>query len=328
MLNLLTYKPNKMKPILLVVFSLICHNFLFTQTNSSESKEKITTITIKGVAIEGSLLSNDKNQKLVLIIAGSGPTDRNGNNTAGITCNAYKMLAEALAKENIASFRYDKRGIGKSAIKNLNEKDLSFDDYVNDAVTIYNYLRDSAGFKNIYFAGHSEGSLIGMIASQKTNAKGFISIAGVGRPIDVVLTEQVTKQSPIIGKQVDSMLQELKTKNKLDSVPPYLLSLFRPGIQPYMVSWMKYVPAAEILQLKCPILLVQGTCDIQVKTIDAEALHHANPKSTLDIIDGMTHALKNAETNCEDKNLNTYHDPSLPLNSKFVTDVIGFVRSN
>ena len=124
------------------------------------------------------------------------------------------------------------------------------------------------------------------------------------------------------------MLQVLKTKNKLDSVPLYLFSLFRPGIQPYMVSWMKYIPAVEILKLKCPILLVQGTCDIQVKTVDAEALHHANPKSTLEIIEGMTHVLKNAEANCEDKNLNTYHDPSLPLNSKFVTDIISFVRSN
>ena len=317
-----------MKNIILVALSLISFNLLFAQSNSSEAKEKITTITIKGVAIEGTLLSADKNQKLVIIIAGSGPTDRNGNNIAGVNCNAYKMLAEALAKENIASYRFDKRAIGKSAIKNLNEKDLSFDDYVNDAEAIYNYLRDSAGFKNIYFAGHSEGSLIGMIASQKTNAKGFISIAGAGRPIDVVLTEQVTKQSPIIGRQVDSMLQVLKTKNKLDSVPLYLFSLFRPGIQPYMVSWMKYIPAVEILKLKCPILLVQGTCDIQVKTVDAEALHHANPKSTLDIIEGMTHVLKNAEANCEDKNLNTYHDPSLPLNSKFVTDIISFVRSN
>ena len=317
-----------MKNIILVALSLISFNLLFAQSNSSEAKEKITTITIKGVAIEGTLLSADKNQKLVIIIAGSGPTDRTGNNIAGVNCNAYKMLAEALAKENIASYRFDKRAIGKSAIKNLNEKDLSFDDYVNDAEAIYNYLRDSAGFKNIYFAGHSEGSLIGMIASQKTNAKGFISIAGAGRPIDVVLTEQVTKQSPIIGRQVDSMLQVLKTKNKLDSVPLYLFSLFRPGIQPYMVSWMKYIPAVEILKLKCPILLVQGTCDIQVKTVDAEALHHANPKSTLDIIEGMTHVLKNAEANCEDKNLNTYHDPSLPLNSKFVTDIISFVRSN
>ena len=317
-----------MKNIILVALSLISFNLLFAQSNSSEAKEKIPTSTIKGVAIEGTLLSADKNQKLVIIIAGSGPTDRNGNNIAGVNCNAYKMLAEALAKENIASYRFDKRAIGKSAIKNLNEKDLSFDDYVNDAEAIYNYLRDSAGFKNIYFAGHSEGSLIGMIASQKTNAKGFISIAGAGRPIDVVLTEQVTKQSPIIGRQVDSMLQVLKTKNKLDSVPLYLFSLFRPGIQPYMVSWMKYIPAVEILKLKCPILLVQGTCDIQVKTVDAEALHHANPKSTLDIIEGMTHVLKNAEANCEDKNLNTYHDPSLPLNSKFVTDIISFVRSN
>ena len=311
-----------------VVIALACCNFLFAQLNNTSAKEKITTITIKGVAIEGTLLSTDNSKKIVIIIAGSGPTDRNGNSIAGVNCNAYKMLAEEFAKENIASFRFDKRAISKSAIKNLNEKDLSFDDYVNDAVAIYNYLKDSAGFKNIYFAGHSEGSLIGMIASAKTNAKGYISIAGAGRPIDEIITEQVTKQSPLVGKQVDSMLQVLKIKNKLDSVPPYLLSLFRPSIQPYMVSWMKYVPAVEIQKLKCPILILQGTCDIQVKPIDAEALHNANRKSTLDIVESMTHVLKNAEANCVDKNLNTYHDASLPLNTKFVKDIVSFVQLN
>ena len=116
-------------------------------------------------------------QKLAIIIAGSGPTDRNGNNPMGVAANSYKMIADELDAQNIATFRYDKRGIGKSAINNMNEGDLVFDDYIKDAVKIFDYMKDSLGFKNIYFIGHSEGSLIGMVASQRVPVKGFISIS-------------------------------------------------------------------------------------------------------------------------------------------------------
>jgi alpha/beta superfamily hydrolase len=310
------------------IAALISVNFLLAQQNKTIATEKIVSIISKGVAIEGSLLSASTAQKLVIIIAGSGPTDRNGNSIAGINCNTYKQLAEELSKNNIASFRYDKRGIGKSSVKDFNEKNLLFDDYVSDAIAIYNYLKDSSGFKKIYFAGHSEGSLIGMIASERTKANGYISIAGAGRPINVIITEQITKQSPVIGRQTDSLLTVLKTKNKIDSVPPYLLSLLRPSIQPYMISWMKYDPQLEIKNVPCSILILQGTCDIQVKTLDAQDLYDANKKAKLDIIEGMTHVLKNAEANCIDKNLNTYHDPSLPLNTQLVKDIVSFIELN
>lgn len=310
------------------IVAIISVNFLFAQQNKTIATEKIVSIANKGVVIEGSLLSVTTAQKLVIIIAGSGPTDRNGNSIVGVNCNAYKLLAEELSNNNIASFRYDKRGIAKSIVKDFNEKNLLFDDYVNDAIAIYNYLKDSLGFKKIYFAGHSEGSLIGMIASERTQANGYISIAGAGRPINVIITEQVTKQSPVIGKQTDSLLTVLKTKNMIDSVPPYLLSLLRPSIQPYMISWMKYDPQLEIKNVPCSILILQGTCDIQVKTLDAQDLYDANKKAKLDIIEGMTHVLKNAEVNCIDKNLNTYHDPSLPLNTQFVKDIVSFIEIN
>ena len=314
-----------MKILITFFIAAFIFSFVAAQNNSTE---KIISINIRGVAIEGTLLSNSGNQKVVIIVAGSGPTDRNGNNTAGINCNTYKMMADELAKNNIASFRFDKRAIAKSAYKNFNEGDLTFDDYVKDAIAINNYLKDSLGFKKIYFAGHSEGSLIGMIASEKTNASGYISIAGAGRPIDVVITEQVMKQSPIVGKQLDSLLQILKTKNKLDSIPPYLFSLLRPSIQPYMISWMKYNPQTEIAKLKCPILILQGTCDIQVKIIDAENLYNANRKAKLVAIPAMTHVLKDAGENCNDKNLKTYHDPALPLNEQFSKEFISFIEAH
>ena len=317
-----------MKKHVLFVAILLNSTLLLAQGTDSLPKEKIVSINIRGVAIEGSLLSHSAKEKLVIIIAGSGPTDRNGNSIAGVYSNAYKMLAQELAKNNIASFRFDKRGIAKSVVKNFKEKDLSFDDYINDVVAIYQYMKDSLGFKKIYFAGHSEGSLVGMIAAEKVKPQGYISIAGAGRPIDKVIVEQFTQQSPVAGSQADSLFSILKTKNKIDTVPPRMFSIFRPSIQPYMVSWMKYNPAAEIATLKIPILILQGTCDIQVKVMDAESLHKGNKKATLVLIDGMTHVLKDAQADCIDKDNKTYHDPSLPLNTKFVNAIISFVKSN
>jgi len=314
-----------MKNYLFLITALLLTSTLWAH---QDAVEKDISIAAKGVMIKGSLLSASTKQKLVIIIAGSGPTDRNGNSIAGVNCDAYKLLATALSKKDIASFRYDKRGIAKSAVTNFDEKNILFDDYVNDAITIYHYLKDSMGFKKIYFAGHSEGSLIGMLASEKTKPTGYISIAGAGRPIDKVIIEQVGGQAPAMAAQTDSLFGVLKTQGKIDVVPPYLQSIFRPSIQPYMISWMQYDPAVEIGKLKNPVLILQGTCDIQVKTTDAEYLHKGNNKATYALLDGMTHVLKDAGEGCDDRNLKTYHDPSLPLDTKFVEAIISFIKSH
>lgn len=294
------------------------------------NEKEISIISTDGNKIFGTFLSKNNHQKLAIIIAGSGPTDRDGNNPLGVNASSYKLLAHTLDSENIASFRYDKRGIGKSIQGNFNEGNLVFDDYINDAEKIFNYLQDTFGFKNIYFIGHSEGSLIGMIASQKTKAKGYISIAGAGRPIDKILEEQISKE-PLpdsLRNEINSILNQLKNGKEVNDVPASLNSLFRKSIQPYMISWLKYNPATEIKKLKCPVLIVQGTCDKQVQIIDAENLHEADKKSTLNIIPMMTHTLKNANANCNDENNKTYTDSSLPLNAQLINDVVKFIKKN
>ncbi len=322
-----------MKPLIYILIILtFSASKIFAQQNDSaqqvlNSKEKEIIISADNCKISGTLVSKNNTQNLAIIIAGSGPTDRNGNNPLGVSANSYKILAEELSKQNIASFRFDKRGIAKSGIKNFNEKNLVFDEYINDVSTIFDYIKDSLGFKNIYFVGHSEGSLIGMIASEQRPIRGYISLSGAGRPIDVVIKEQVNKQPELIKNQVDSIFTILKQGKTVDSVPQYLYSIFRPSIQPYMISWLKYSPAEEIKKLHCPILILQGTCDVQVKIEDAQNLHEANNKSKIDIIPAMTHTLKNAGENCDDENLKTYKDSTLPLNTQLVNDIISFIQA-
>lgn len=292
------------------------------------NEKEIVIDVNNGTRLYGTLLSKNNGQKLAIIIAGSGPTDRDGNNPLGVAANSYKMIVVELDAQNIATFRYDKRGIGKSVIDNMNESDLVFDDYIKDAEKIFEYMKDSLGFKNIYFIGHSEGSLIGIIASQRKPVKGFISLSGAGRPIDEIITEQLSENPKFsqMKNEVASIFSALKSGKKPDSIPANLESLFRPSIQPYMISWLKYSPAVEIKKLNCPVLILQGTCDVQVKIEDAENLHNANKKSTLDTIPLMTHTLKNAETGCKDENHKTYTDASLLLNKELVNAIVNFIK--
>lgn len=292
------------------------------------AQERNITIAINDGTLEGTFNEPATSSKLVIIIAGSGPTDRNGNNPLGVKCNAYQLIAEALHNQHIASIRYDKRGIGKSKLLVMDESKMNFENFIDDAVAIFNFAKDSLGYKKIYFAGHSEGSLIGMMAAQKVKAQGYISISGVGQSIDVIINEQMKVQPEKIKQEIKSTLQQLKQKKLVDSVPQYLYSLFRPSVQPYMISWLQYNPSSEIKKLKIPILILQGTCDIQVKPEQATMLHDANTNSEIAIINTMTHVLKNTTEDCLDKGRITYTDANLPLNETFVQTMLNFINKH
>jgi hypothetical protein len=290
------------------------------------NEKEISIYSASGSKLYGTLLSKNNQQKIAIIVAGSGPTDRNGNSTLAAATNEYKMLAHSLDSQNIASFRYDKRGIAKSAVANFKESDLAFDDYVKDAENIFDYLDDTLGFKNVYFIGHSEGSLIAMLASEKKNVKGYISVAGAGRPIEVILEEQMRKQ-PLpdsVKQKIPLIFNQLKKGNEVSDFPEMLAPLFRKSIQPYMISWMKYSPENEIKKLECPVLIIQGGCDVQVQIADAKNLKNANKKSMIDIIPNMSHTLKNAGKDCMDEK-KTYTDGSMPIDQKLVEDIVNFI---
>lgn len=303
-------------------------NLLTEKPETAYPGEKEISITsAEESKLYGTLLSKNNHQKIAIILAGSGPTDRDGNSAMGIKTNEYRMLAHALDSQNIATFRYDKRGVAKSIPDDFNESNLFFDDYIKDAEKIFDYLQDTLGFKNIYFIGHSEGSLIAMLASQKCKVKGYISVAGAGRPIDVVLEDQMQKQ-PIpdsVKQQIPQIFNQLKQGKEVNNIPEMLSPLFRKSIQPYMISWLKYSPQKEIKKLKCPILILQGSCDIQVKIEDADNLYNANKKSTLDIIPSMSHTLKDAGKDCVDEN-KTYTDGSMPIDKMLVDDIAKFIQ--
>jgi pimeloyl-ACP methyl ester carboxylesterase len=291
-----------------------------------ESKSNIILKTDNG-NIYGSLKIPEGNNKMpvIMIIAGSGPTDRNGNQVSGLVTNTYKMIADSMLKRGIATLRYDKRGIGESAGGMKSEKELVFENYINDAAGFIRMLKSDSRFSKVIVLGHSEGSLIGMVAARIAQADAFISIAGAGDRIDRIIEEQLKSQSPEQATKATVLFDSLI---KGYSVAPGadLLYLFRPSVQPYLQSWLKYDPGKEISQLQIPVLIIQGTTDIQVSVQDAHMLKLACPRAKLILINQMNHVLKQSGFG-KQENMSTYNNPELPVKTELINALDVFVRT-
>jgi len=294
-------------------------------------KEKEIVLKTKECKIYGTLKLPVTKEKVpvVMIIAGSGPTDRDCNSPS-LKCNTYKMLTDSLNRYGIATLSYDKRGIGKSVMKQK-EEELCFEDYVEDAKNWIDLLSKNKQFSEIIVVGHSEGSLIGMIAAQNNpKVSKYISLAGTGLPADEILKEQLTErlkgQPENLKEQAFEYIDELKQGKLLEKVSVIWYSLFRPTVQPYLISWFKYNPQEEIKKLDIPILILQGDLDIQVSEKDAELLYLANPNAKKVIIENMNHVLKNSQsTDLTEQTNDSYNNPTSPINRELVEQIVGFL---
>jgi fermentation-respiration switch protein FrsA (DUF1100 family) len=99
--------------------------------------------------------------------------------------------------------------------------------------------------------------------------------------------------------------------------------LFRPSVQPYLISYFKYDPAREIARLQVPVLIIQGTTDLQTPVDEAKRLAGAKKDARLCIIEGMNHVLKRASTAAEQRA--AYSDPAVPLEPRLVEEVSAFL---
>ena len=205
------------------------------------------------------------------------------------------------------------------------ESDLQFEDYANDLADWVKIAKNDKRFKKIFLAGHSEGSLVAMLAAQRETVNGYISIAGAGESINKIIVWQYQQQFPKTALVVDSLFERLKNNLTLDTVPKLLMSIFRPSLQRYISSWMKYDPAIEIAKLTVPVLIMQGTTDLQVTIEQSEYLKNAKPKSKYVLIEEMNHILKLAPKNRE-KNIATYNQENLPLHSDVVKIICSFIK--
>jgi pimeloyl-ACP methyl ester carboxylesterase len=265
---------------------------------------------------------------VVLMIAGSGPTDRDGNAIAlGVYTNSLKMLADSLAQQGIASLRYDKRMVGASNGFTSKEEDLRFEDYVQDAAAWVEKLRQDKRFSSVSILGHSEGALIGTLVAERQPVAGLISVDGSGYPLQCTILRQISEYQPQLYQAAAKIIAQLEKGTCVDMADQdtSLQFLFRAAVQPYLISEFHYDPSIEITKVKVPVLLIQGTRDLQIQVEDAEVLRQANPKAKLVVIAGMNHMLKSVSDKEQD-NVSAYSDPTRPLATRLIRVVTDFVK--
>ena len=280
--------------------------------------------------IDGTLLTPEGVDKppLAIIIAGSGPTDRDGNQTM-MKNNSLKLLAESLSDQGIATFRYDKRIVKLMRQgTNFSERDFKFDNFIEDASAVIDFFSKSNDFSGIYVIGHSQGSLVGMAAiSTRNDVSGFISIAGAGESVDQVIIEQLGKQAPALKENAIEAFNDIKRTGVSKNYSPDLVSIFRPDIQPFIASWMQYDPQELIAGLEIPVLIVNGTNDIQVTEEEAKLLQSAQKNASLTLIENMNHILRLITEPGMD-NQKSYNEPNRPIATELPKGIITFIKKN
>ena len=297
-------------------------------TASAEPRD----ITAKGPEgdLAGTLIPGAQDKPVVLIIPGSGPTDRDGNNPMGVTAAPYRLLAEALAERGIGSIRIDKRGMFGSRTAVPNPNDVTIAAYAEDIRSWIASARAETGADCVWLLGHSEGGLVALKAAQNTDGVcGALLIASVGRPLGTILRQQLESNpanAPILPDAMSAIeALEAGERVSVEGMHPALQRLFNPAVQGFLIDLMANDPSKLAASLEVPTLIVAGGKDLQTPVADGEALAAAQPEAKLVVFDDMNHVLKTVEAEGRAANLATYSDSSLPIHTGLVEAITSFI---
>ena len=278
--------------------------------------------------LEGELRPDRPN---ILIIPGSGPTDRDGNNPLGIKAATYRLLAEGLAQQGFATVRIDKRGMFASASAIPDANAVTVADYVSDVAAWSSEMRRRGAGECVWLLGHSEGGVIAMAAAALDPAPycGLLLVAAPGRNLGDVIRAQIAA-SPGAGfllPQVDDIIARLKAGQSVPAgeIHPGLLPLFGPQVQGFVASLFQQDPSALLTAHDLPVLILNGRKDIQTPDSDAELLATAREDAELVLLENVNHVLKTVGGEDRAANLATYGDPDLPLAPGVIEAITEFV---
>lgn len=281
--------------------------------------------------LQGTLLTpNSQPTAVVLIIPGSGPTDRNGNNPFGVNGQPYRLLAEGLAAKGFATLRIDKRGMFASTMAVEDANAVTIADYVDDVRAWVTVLKRQMNTPAIWLLGHSEGGVVALASAQEEAISGVMLIATPGRPMAEVLRGQLkaNPQNEMLLNQALPIIDALEHRRRVDvtHVHPALQNLFAPEVQGFLIDAFSYDPAHLISTISKPILLLQGQRDLQVEERDAKRLKAAQPRASLVIVPNMNHVMKQVTTDDREANIASYADPSLPLAGGLINAIVHFLN--
>jgi uncharacterized protein len=303
--------------------------FLLFATTTHTGSTAAETVVRAG-ALSGTMLAPKNSGAAVLIIPGSGPTDRDGNNPLGVTGSPYKHLAEALAERGLTSVRIDKRGMFGSSGAIADANAVTIQDYADDVHAWVKVMRQETGALCVWIAGHSEGGLVALAASRKPDDFcGLILLAAPGRPAGRILQDQLQLalgDGPVF-QQAASAIKALEAGRHPDisSMHPALQQMFAPPIQGLLISMLSYDPARLIADFHKPVLIVQGERDLQVGIDDAKRLKQAAPGAKLVLLPDTNHVFKKVTSADTAVNKATYAKPGISQAPQVADEIAGFV---
>lgn len=283
--------------------------------------------------LRGTFVPPDASGAVVLIVPGSGPTDRNGNSPLGLQAATYALLAEALSARGIGSLRFDKRGMFGSAAAVADANAVNVADYVSDVEAWLSVLRQRVGDRCIWLLGHSEGGLIALAAAQQNTAIcGLILVAVPGAPFADVFRRQFRANPDLVPllDQAMGVLDSLEAGQRADvaSLHPALAGIFHPSVQGFLIDVFTYDPLALARSFSGPALVLQGARDLQIPVDDARRLDEALVNSELVLLENANHVLKAVDSDDRSANTATYADPALPLAPGSAEAIVRFVEQD
>jgi uncharacterized protein len=262
---------------------------------------------------------------VALLIAGSGSTDHDGNGPQAKPAT-LKKLAEQLAARKIATLRYDKRGAGGWKPVFGKPEDFRFKDYVDDAVSLVNYLRSSGKFSRVIVVGHSEGGLVAILAARQVQVDRLVLLVTAARRQGDLVKAQLEKRQippdildPIL-KAIDSIMA-----GQIVDPPPRGLTI-EPAMQPSVASAFTVDPIDPLKSIDKPILIVGGGHDVQVARLDFIALAAAAPLAKTQWLPDMNHVLVDVTDDAD--NLAAYNQPERALDAAMVDAVAAFIKTD
>ncbi len=282
-------------------------------------------------ALRGTMLRPGASNAAVLIIPGSGPTDRDGNNRLGVTGSPYKLLAEGLARRGVTTVRIDKRGMFGSSRAADDANDVTISDYAGDVRAWVKVIREETGAQCVWVAGHSEGGLVALASSSNADGLcGLILLAAPGRPVGDVLRDQIRQAvggGPLL-QQATVTIKALEAGRHPDvySLHPSLQQLFAPPIQGFLISMFSYDPARLIAEFHKPVLILQGQRDLQVSVADAKRLKQAAPTAKLVLVPNANHFFKVVKSADVAANAAAYSRP-VPLAPHVADEIADFISA-
>ncbi|MBO7139231.1 MAG: alpha/beta hydrolase [Prevotella sp.] len=223
-----------------------------------------------------------KKPLVALFVTGSGQENRDEE---VFDHKPFLVIADYLARQGIATLRYDDRATGASTGGDV--KNATSEDFARDAAAGLEYLRNRKAFAKIGVLGHSEGGLIAFMLGAQGKTDFIVSLAGPGVKGDTLLTAQSNRILKLTGMPATMTVEKYRSLQEVQQVP--------------WIKWfIDYDPSADIAATRCPVFALNGSYDCQViSSQNLPAIERLLPKSKKNLIKeypGLNHLFQHCTT--------------------------------